>query len=588
MDGNNLKVCFNGKDKRLFVIIFYVLTFAIITICLIHRCKFTLSATSGDELSQSATVVRYLYGDRPILDNWTASTMFSAFVMGQICKLIGIYKLPVLTARYLYILYQVIIAIAIVILAPRKNMTSLWASLGYLCSTPYNINRITYNTLSIGLFILFGVLFFGGLYPDDNLDSENSIRCRTKVLFSGVVFALSVLSIPHNALLYFAYVVVVVLLVIRRKNAVGIFSINRLLFLTLGILLVAIPFIVYLLVNGTVSEYVNNLQFILSDAEYSKGLWVKFIESQHRIVRIYWRVWVPLAVLDIFLFLFRNKNEKLLDLAFFLGNLVIIYGIVRFSFIYGSVSINLAIPPILFLGIQSIAISSFKGKSCENGYDYKVCVVWLVAGYLFYICEYLATDTEILSSSAALICVVVPALLLNYGSMTKTRENVVTKTAFYLTALSFVVCLFILRMTYVWGDEPISDLDVRVDSGMASGIYTSQDSADYFLNCEAIVASADIDANDQALILPMNPIYYYLLNAKCASPYIFRFEVSIEELNNYYDLHPEKIPTVVVACKNDDSGNEYDIDECLEYFENMTDMGYYVYYNSDDAIVLKR
>ena len=86
----------------------------------------------------------------------------------------------------------------------------------------------------------------------------------------------------------------------------------------------------------------------------------------------------------------------------------------------------------------------------------------------------------------------------------------------------------------------------------------------------------------------MNPTYYYLADTGCASPYVFRFDVSLEELENYYNLHPEKVPTVVIACKEDDSGNEYDLEECLGYFENMTDMRYYVYYDSDDATILKR
>ena len=575
----------------------YWLAFVTICACFFFRCRFSLGAAFSDEFSQPATVNRYLHGDVPIIDNWTASTMFSGFVMSLVCRLLGIGMVPILMARYLYVVYQAVIAAAIYFLMPKKNVALMASSLVYLCSTPYNINRITYNTLSIGLFILFCILFFGATETNNGAEysSNAGLFWKTRILLSGVVLALVVLAIPHNAMVFFVYTAaVIVVALIRRgkhnqRKCLIVLSTEHLFFMTIGIMLVAVPFVVYFLLNGSASEYMANLGFILSDAEYSKSCWVKLFESQLRIIRIYWRIWLPLVIMDcVVAVLFRDKKE-FYWIIYSLSNLVILYGVVRFSFIYGSVSINLAVPAFFFLGVQVVVMELlFKNITLKRDIYNSVLISWLVFGYAFYICEYLATDTEILSSSAALIVVAIPAILLDYELLKLMGKNKLSQIVLPMTVCGSLICLFILRMTYVWGDAPISQLNYKIDSGAAKGIITTRESAERFLECESVIENAELRYDDQVLILPMNPTYYYLADAGCASPYIFRFEVSVDELNNYYTLHPEKMPSVVVACKNDDSGNEYDLNECLGYFENMTDMGYYVYYNSDDAIVLKR
>lgn len=561
----------------------YWIVFAIICVCLFVRCRYSLSASLSDEFSQPATVNRFLHGDVPILDNWTASTMFSGFVMSFFYWLFGIGMMPVLTARYMYIVYQIVIAAAIFLLMPKRNVAVMAASLVYLCSTPYNINRITYNTLSIGLFILFCVLFYGIKEQDDK-----KMGNRLRIVISGIVFSQVVLAIPHNALLYFIYLAVVIVGALLGKNdgkegIKELFSIERLFLVAFGIVIAAVPFIVYFLVKGPVSGYFANLEYILSDAEYSKSIVVKLFESQYRIARVYWRVWLPLVLLDVVSLVFLRRRSNAYRIIYSISNLVVIYGVIRFAFIYGSVSINLAVPPVFFLGLQAAILTHIFDKDISGTQCNYALVTWLIAGYIFYICEYLATDTEILSSSASLIVAAIPALLLDFECAYSSKH-----IEPLITACVCIVCFFILRMTFVWGDAPLFELDTKIVEGTARGIYTTQESAAAYQRAEKIIKQADIEAEDQVLVLPMNPTYYYLIDAGCASPYIFRFEVSLDELDNYYNLHPEKLPTVVVTCKNDDSGNEYDIDECLEYFENMTDMGYYVYYNSDDAIVLKR
>ena len=588
------------KVDRRAIVIFFLLIVVVIP-CLMLRCRYSLSTASGDEFSQPATINRYLHGDIPLLDNWTASTMFSGFVMSLVCRLFGIGMVPVLTARYMYVVYQAIIAVLIVLLIPKKDMSHMTGCLAYLCSTPYNINRITYNTLSIGMFVLFCVLFF------DVKERQNSLR----IIVSGMVLAFSVLAIPHNALVYFVYASLVVLsyvLRIAHRNDNTIWGWNRLGLLTFGIILVAIPFAIYLFFNGSLDEYSSNLKYIFSDAEYSKSIVVKLIESHYRIIRIYWRVWMPLGLLDLVTIALGRKNKKAYRIVYILSNIVVIYGILRFVFVYGSVSINLAVPPIFFLRVQMVVLCIiFDRKFSDIDVNY-VNMAWLIAGYIFYICEYLATDTEILASSATLIVAAIPSLALSYRAYAMLEDDVSnnagtmqdekcgsakvsSKTLRIVplaTAATFVVSLFILRMTFVWGDAPLPKLDTKITEGTAKGIITTQESADTYRRAEKIIEKADIAIDDQVLVLPMNPTYYYLIDAGCSSPYVFRFEVSVEELNNYYALHSDKIPTVVVACKDDESGNEYDLDECLEYFENMPDMGYYVYYDLDDAIILKR
>ena len=106
-----------------------------------------------------------------------------------------------------------------------------------------------------------------------------------------------------------------------------------------------------------------------------------------------------------------------------MSNIVFIYVIIRFAFIYGSVSINLTVAPIVFLALQSITLIAFSGgiEKCIND------IIWIFVGYLFYVCEYLATDTEILSSSAVFIVIVIPTIRLWYFTLQINNATIVKK-----------------------------------------------------------------------------------------------------------------------------------------------------------------
>ena len=380
------------------------------------------------------------------------------------------------------------------------------------------------------------------------------------------------------------FIILVIIVWVMPTKRIHFIEASKVGGLTLGILVVAIPLLIYLLIHGTVSEYIENLHFILNDSEYSKSIFVKLFESQYRLFRVYWRAWFPLVIIDVFYYCFRNR-KKAFDIAYALSNIVFIYVIIRFAFIYGSVSINLTVAPIVFLALQSITLIAFSGgiEKCIND------IIWIFVGYLFYVCEYLATDTEILSSSAVFIVIVIPTIRLWYFTLQINNATIVKKEFFNnIIFIIYIACLFILRMTFMWGDSPIQTLDCKITNGLGKGIITTSESAEIFTKAEMAISNINYKDDDEVLILPINPTYYYFLEASCAAPYIFRFETNIGELENYYSLHPDKMPSVIIALKNDNSGNEYNMDECIEYFENMEDMGYYVYCDNDDVIVLKR
>lgn len=556
---------------------FYAFSIVVVIALLVMRCRYSFSYVLSDEFSQPATINRYLHGDRPFIEEWTASTMLSGFVMSLFYRLFSVAKISVLGLRYAYIFFQAVITLLIYALSKDKGMATKLGSLAYLCSTPYGINGITYNTISIGFMLLFCVLFF---------ESDGKI----KMVVAGVTFAIAVMAIPHNVLIFVVYVLIVVASVFIKKAGAGsIFGAGGFAFLVLGIAIVAFPFCVYLICNGTITGYFTGLRYILSDAEYSKSIFDKLIESQYKIIRVYWRAWLPLTIIDVALVIVRRKWKDAWKYAYIVSILLIVYATIRFAFIYGSVSINLMVVPIFFIGAQAIVMGELSGRFDWN--REKRYVLWLAVGYLFYICEYLATDTEILSSSASLIVSVIPSLALLLGLVDSDNSNNSYKfmrILCYVLGFMYASCLLILRITFVWGDSSLTELNYKIDKGLAKGILTTKESADKYYYAMDVIEEADIVHSDELLILPMNPMYYYLADASCASPYVFRFEVSTEELDNYYVVNPGKLPTIIIAYKDDDSGNGYDIDSCIAYFENMTDMGYYVYYNSDDATILKR
>lgn len=550
------KKYFNSIKDVLFILIFMA-----VSVCLLIRCKYGFGMTYMDELSQPAVVKRFFSGDRLLVDDWQPATTLIGYFIYMCLSFLPKFNFSVLHLRMAYVLFQVIIAILFIASEGKDKTSARLGAIAYLCSTPYGIMSICYNTVAIGAFLLFSSLFISEHKP-------------VKDCFAGAILAIAVLANPYLIIVFVLYSIVTIALAIWKKNS-SFFSAPKLLWLILGIAFIFLPFCIILFTNGSLSEYITNLKYIFNDKEHSgQGIIYKLFMSQYQILRVYWRVWIPMLIAVLVAWATR-RQEKLRNWIFVFTCLCLMYGILRFAFIYGSVSINLMITPMLLWGIAIIVLLIIWRMNLK---DYYYDIIMLVAGYLFAICNYLATNTEILSMSSMFIITAIATINIAVRFSEKNSEKNIYRFA-CLSVLTFLVSLFILRMTYIFGGQSVSGCNVLISKGIAKGIYTTADDAEEYERVNRIIELADISDNDKTLIVPINSIYYYMIDGQISSPYVFRFNTILSEIDIYLSVHPYKRPTKVLYIKN----NIHMSDEIVDFFFRK---GYILECESEDMMLL--
>ncbi len=551
------------KDKINKGDIGFIISIGVLLALLIIRCFYGFGVAFADEFSQPAVVKRFFEGDRLLIDDWQPATTLIGFFIYSCISFLSRFEFTLLELRIFYVVFQFVVAALFLFFSGWKDKGTRICAIVYLCSTPYGIMSISYNTVAIGAFLIFLSLFM-----------TEFITC--KVVAAGAVYAIATLANPYLAVLFFIYTLIsIAFTLLKRQNTY--FNIKRLAYVIGGIIIVFVPFCMTLITRGNIQEYLVNLSFIMNDKEHSEyGIFTKLVMSQYQIVRVYWRIWVPLAVIILIAY-FTRRKENARRWIYVLVCAIVIYGTIRFAFIYGSVSINLMITPLLFWGIMMIVLLRIWNNNLKEYYNE---IAWMIAGYLFAVCNYLATNTEILSMSAMLIIAIIASIKIAVRLFDERFDSLCT-VAGYVVILVFIGSLLALRLTYIWGDSIADTFEARIDQGVAKGIYTSEQTIKEYDETLRIIDAAGITSDDAVLLVPINALYYLETSGGISSPYVGRFEVDADELKDYYKLHPYKMPTKVLFI-NQDIG-EYDV--LVDYFKTE---GYDYTIIDEKSVVLSR
>lgn len=409
-------------------------------------------------------------------------------------------------------------------------------------------------------------------------------------MIAGFLLCLSMFSNPYLFLVYPVYLTVCVLGRCRKKTWDGLFSCKGILWVTCGALILGGIFLISLIGKGSFHEYVYNVKMILSDAEHKANPFVKLLQSQYQVFRIYWRCSIPLiCVYAVTILKRKTLDGKWKKYLFCAAVVFTVYAVLRFAFIYGSVANNLMMVPLFYLGVE-IFLLTVCGKNDhpqEKGENKKYFCA-LAFGYLFTICNFLGTNTEILSMSAMFVipsCITI-LMLCDYVQLNgeENKKNVQTILA-YSTIAVFAFCVFWLRLFFTWLDAPLSELDTRITKGPCQGIYVTGEKAEEYEELLSAIDLCGISSQDKVLFLPIGALPFVHSDGEIAVPYVTRFAVNSTELIEYYESHLHKMPTKIVVTNYGDGGYSEEEEKMVEYFLHM---GYRIQTMTDQVTMLYR
>lgn len=546
----------------------------------------------SDESLYFSTAYRFLQGDAPLSTEWYPTQLLSIMILPLVWvkSLFGGMEGVILFFRILYVITST--ALSYGVFRMLRGLTDrIWALLSALMLLFYahlNIATFSYYMVSVYAAVLSSLLVVSCLTHPEN--KKNNIK---KLILAGFSFALLVLSMPTMAPVYFG--VVALGLIIFRKKALKPIGYSL-----IGILIPAVPFVIYVLAKARISDIVTALPYILSDEEHaSTTLYVAArtcitnLSSNFGLPFRFYLIALGLSVVYLIWSLIgklADGNERalkllalitvVLDLASFAG--MAFYGLNRTGYIL--VALTLFALPLY-------ALSNRKNLLLLIPY-----VLGMIQAYSY---TYTSSGSPLYTEAIGFAVAAVPSVIMigDYAGELA-RQSVEGKPPYGKISYSsfLAICcmsLFVviaLRITNVYRDDALKNLTVRIEEGPAKGLYTSEKHLeDYQMVMDSMrevnaLADSDPEKYSYLLISKLLPFGYMCTDLSCAGPSSWRSRLDSQWLISYYEMHPEALPDLVFVLDEqfgryetcgdveaDPAPNENSMGEYMEAYLNESD-----------------
>ena len=561
-----------------------------------------------DEAFYLSTADRFFNGDALLSAEWYRTQLSSVICLPFYALYIGITGSKdgvILFFRFLYLILSFGTAVTAFKVIKKKypETVALLISVLIIFYAHLNVTALSYYMMSLHFLLLAMFLVY------DSYDNGS----KKKLVIAGVFYALSVLSLPSYAVVYIAWICVLGIVLIVRKtgrlpekinNIIDEANIvNVLLYSLIGIVAVASVFMIYLFVNVGIQEIITAVPNIMVDKEhdFTIGYCIrKFFFSVSDVYGGWTRIGYGLIAV-CFVFQKFLKKKPIADIIVAADvMLFVIYAIRSFGHTgYIQTALCMCSLPVYFLSSRKnhkmfwlfvtngLAMSMTYSFSSSD-FLYALSIghfVAAVAGVIFlydYVDGYNAKEQN--DEYSFLGVRFNRALAKMVGAM-----------------LSLVVlyscCVTIgLRLSSVYRDAPINKLNVKIEHGIAKGLYTTQEHLEYYDDVYEVIdeycmtGKTGNEIGDTIMFSKILPWGYMVSDLRCGYPTTWRATAyNAQQLEAYYEANPGKEPDVIVVL--DEQYGSYDASGDVEddHNPNLDEMNdYWKDYISNNGMVSER
>lgn len=499
----------------------------------------------NDEIFYISTVYRFFQGDAMLIDEWNNVQLF-AFITYPLYCLIRLFHHSndgiVVIFRMAYLLFQAAVSVYCYCRMKRFGWIRILPALFYFVTTPYNINSLSYNTLAFG-FVLLTLVTISCV---DDWKIGDSILC-------GVFTACAVLANPYAILLFIVYGIICAVVSLRKRKKgqaiLPILSFKQYFWMGVGAFLILVLFMLFVFSRGSLEEILESLTYIVMDSERKKSFWEKFAKYFIRIFR-YYKVLVCVTGILLIIRL-ADRGKKIASGVYLAASVcTAIPYIVYYGFFWEMVGINYMLIPLAFPGLIAYVVSGTKDRRLFYG--------WYIPGLVYTLMAHFATNTGILTVSASYMIVSAASILLIWKEMMEQADQKFLRVLICaLLAVQFTACIW-QRITYVWGDEHLEYLDHQLEEGPLKGIHTSGENQELYKEVLQDMKDLELTAGDRLFVVGIAPWMYLNTDAECAAYSTWETLETDPLIEVYYEIRPEKLPTVIYCYGYDESILETD------------------------------
>lgn len=513
----------------------------------------------NDEAFYLTVPHRFLMGDAPIADEWHLSQLSGFLLMPFVwlyTAITGSTEGIILAARIVYIIFHASVSIVIYARLRKYGYVSVFATVLYFIYTPYNIMAMSYNTMGLDLVTLTGVLM-----------GTTSYKKKLPLIISGIAFAGAVLCCPYLAVGYIIYgVCTLIHTALKNKDTNFIlkndlFAGKTFLYFSIGVFALAAVFLVFLLSRVSINKIFEYLPYLMTDPEHPQiafgvriHMYFNAILNCHSHFKIALISYAALTLIMIF-----DKKRRLHRSLYLIAtSAIVIFCYILFLPNLTTTTYNSIMFPLIFIGVTSYILCKNKPKPLFASlfllgiiYTFAIC---FSSNQFFYV-------ISMVSTAANMASYVFLAQLLR--EMKETDDIIEYATA--LKYASFLLAAFMIFLQGAfqvtvkakhcfWETGSPNTLTAQISDGPAKGIYTNQKKCSDYELIYNDLRYYDNKSKANILFLTARTWCYLTTDnfpyATLSAWISGERESSIDRLNTYYSLNPEKTPKYIYIPKN--------------------------------------
>ena len=526
-------------SKKIFIIASIVVSIIVVWIKLFFSSYWSVQ----DELHGICLAHMMNKGDSLLSDIWNPAQLGSMIMLPFLRFYILLNKSTEGVALFLRIMYFLLKTSLMLLCLNRLKKDAklgIFGTFGILILyvfTVFNIDSITYNTIpSMGIMIILTIISS----PKD---------VKLDMFLCGMVLAFVVLAQPYCALIYlFLIIHMGGVCVYYRKNKKQeekneqlpyLSSINGIIWLTIGISVVAVLFCIFVFSRASINDLVDNIPCIFSEPDHETdgiiGWFGKMWWGGYGFIFEYKTVTVLNVITIAFVSFgkkYKVKKETLLIIVLCVFLISSGYVLLRRDSFLG----NLIFVPCLWMVIEVYTVFFKELVQCRY-----IAGLLIILGYAAGIA--FATNTGYLSVTASVVTAVTYMFII-------LEKDIKEKT---LRRMIGIIAIFILSETLIThvaaignGFLDLSEYKYVIDEGPLKGTITDKKIYD---NYNKVI-------NDMNKLMPLEdssvlccgtstPLAYLYLDVEYSTYGPCFFDMDYDRYKLYLEKHPEKYPNVV-------------------------------------------
>lgn len=566
---------------------------------LMWKCR--IGFANIDENFYLTIPLRILKGDALFAQEWHVSQMSSFLLL----PFVYVYMLItgsttgiLLVFRYIYTALMALATLFIYWRLRRKSRPGACvASISFFLYAPFGIMAMSYNSLGIVNLVIALVLLY---------TAERAVRFQQVV--AGLFFAGAVLCCPYLLAVYAAYFITVVVVAIYRgrhpkmTRLYKVFDFRSWLFFSIGALILAVAFALFILANAPLNKVIQCFPYILNDPEHqSAGILASLWGYVQAIVFTNsWTKWVYIvcAALAIWVIIDRKRRERR---VLYLAIAAAACAVLAFSFYWNFSYINFYMFPLNVLAFFCYIL--VRADDVKKLFYY----VW-IPGMMYSICLNLSSNQEFFAISSASAVALVGSIMIifisarelvksfaagkpeivNHEFRRRPARNGLRAAVIAVVALISVCQLgiqtFARYKAVFWENPQEIVMDAPQKTGPERGILMSPENEKAYMDFVDVADMISEECpNAKSILVLSEKTYGYLVCENLANA-SFSAWMSLdgnytpaldEKLSAYYTVNPQKIPDVVYM-------DSYVADAVKRFSE----LGHYMSYRTEQGPVL--